>query len=79
MVLKLSDRDSIATRNFDVGVFLFSVFQWRSWLCDGPISRSYYCTRCLNQPSEFFTLCLCLKIMPVTQSVRHEILGVCAR
>jgi len=48
VVLKLSDRDSIATRDFDVRVFLLSVFQWWSWLCGGPISRSYYFTRCLN-------------------------------
>jgi hypothetical protein len=48
VVLKLSDRDSIATRNFDARVFLFSVFQWRSWLYDGPISLLYYFTRCFK-------------------------------
>lgn len=71
VVLKLGDTDSIATRDFDVRLFLCSVFQWRSWLCDGPISRSHYFTRCLNLPFEILTLCF-------TQSIRREILGVCA-
>ena len=57
VVLELGDTDSIATRDFDVRLFLCSVFQCRSWLCDGPISHSHYFTRCLNLPSEFFTLC----------------------
>lgn len=38
VVLEIGDTDSIATHDFDVRLFLCSVFQYRSWLCDGPIS-----------------------------------------
>lgn len=41
VVLKVGDTDWIANRDFDVRLFLCSVFHWRLWLCDGPISRSH--------------------------------------